>query len=314
MERVFQEWPSHKREFIGDFQGAGFSARVWELALFAYFSEREYAIELPGSPDFIVKQDGTSIAVEATTSNESRSDQETIPLSETDVEEDQAEFLFQLAKILRSKVNRVNAEGQRYWELPKVKGLPFVLAIHAFHANRALWFGDSTLASYLFGLTWEGEHDNHGSAVIRPSSISGHRFRDKTIPSGFFNRAEHRCVSAIIFSNAATISQFQRIAIEHRMGVPSMQVHRIGVCYDPDPNALVPAKFAYEPEAGIHRETFAQGIRVLHNPNALTPLDPNFMTDVSHMMLSSEGLVEVRHPAFVPFASLTTIMRTREST
>lgn len=106
MERVFKEWPSRKNEFVGDFQGQGFSARVWELALFAYFTERDYIVNTPGSPDFIVSRGRTSIAVEATTSNEDRAGREEVPLREVDVVEDQAEFLFQLAKILRAKVNR----------------------------------------------------------------------------------------------------------------------------------------------------------------------------------------------------------------
>lgn len=153
-------------------------------------------------------------------------------------------------------------------------------------------------------------HDEQGKAVIKPRPVAQHRFRDKVIRSGFFNRPEHRYISAVLFSNAATISQFQRIAIEQGITDPSLHVSRFGVCYDPNPNALVAAQFSYEPEPGVHRETFAQGMRVLHNPSAAIPLDPDFLMDVSQMTLTAEGLVEVRHPEFAPFASMTVITRT----
>ncbi len=46
MERVFAEYPGPRQEFVKDFQGRGFSARIWELALFAWLRERDGAVRI----------------------------------------------------------------------------------------------------------------------------------------------------------------------------------------------------------------------------------------------------------------------------
>ena len=315
-EQVFAKWPRNRTEFARDFRGAGFSARLWELALFGYFSERDYHLDVSHeAPDFLATKDGVTVAVEATTTNPPRnalgklprSQREALPHLPEDPAMSEAELILQLAKALRQKtVARIEA-GKPYWGLPQVAGRPFVVAVEAFHGETALFHGDSGLASYLFGYRWKGEHLRDGTAQITAEPLHEHSYGGKTIPSGFFAQPDMENVSAVLFSNAATISQFERIGVEHGRAPDGMTVIRYGTCLDLDPKALVPKPFSYVVEAGKHRETFATGIRVLHNPGAANPVPRGFFSDVVEMRLRLDGIVETTAPDFVPFASVTNI-------
>ena len=246
MERVFELWPARKAEFANDLRTRGFSARVWELALFAYFVERGYQLDTGHSfPDFVVADGQSAVAVEATTTNPRedgvpgyarRAEAPHIP---ADVAESADELVFQLAKSLRRKITRQDARGRRYWESEHLAGRPFVIAVEAFHGETALYHSDSGLATYLYGFRWTGERGPTGTKFAA-HPVAEHRLAGKTIPSGFFFQEGTEHVSAVIFSNAGTVSQFQRIAIEHGLGSDDITVIRTGTCYNADPDAVEP--------------------------------------------------------------------------
>jgi len=315
MNRVFQDWPNRRREFRRDFQTGGFSARTWELALFAYMAERDYTIDLSfGRPDFLVSRGGVTVALEATTTNPPRNEfpqpkpvvlSEGLPQVPRDIEASRVELVFQLAKALRRKLHHLDSKGLHYWEAPHTTSLPFVIAVEAFHGDTALFHSDAPLASYLYGLRWTGTTTEHGKAEFTIEVIEEHRRGVRSIPSAFFASSEARHVSAVLFSNAGTASQFLRIGIERGMDDPDFTVVRVGTCYNSDPEAVEAIPFRYVVEPGKHRETFAQGLRLFHNPRALVPLPRGLFTDLSEMWLSPNGLVPGTHPPFAPFASIT---------
>lgn len=74
MEQIFARLSGgSKRAFVQDFQTHGFAARTWELALFAYLNEHGYHVEVTsGPPDYLVRDDGMTVVIEATTSNPPR--------------------------------------------------------------------------------------------------------------------------------------------------------------------------------------------------------------------------------------------------
>jgi len=315
MNRVFDEWPHRRREFRRDFQTDGFSARTWELALFAYMVERDYSVDSShGRPDFLVSKGGVTVALEATTTNPPRNVlprpkpavlSEGLPQVPKDIEASRTELVFQLAKALRKKLNHVDSQGRHYSEVPLTAGLPFLIAVEAFHGDTALFHSDAPLAGYLYGLQWSGRTNEAGEAEISVELVEEHRRGAQSIPSAFFASDEARPVSAVLFSNAGTASQFLRIGIERGMDDPSFTVVRVGTRYNADPTAVEALPFQYVVEPGKHRETFAHGLRLFHNPRALVPLPRGFFSDVSEMWLSPSGLVPGTHPPFAPFGSLT---------
>jgi hypothetical protein len=322
MEHVFTRYPGPKKEFIRNFQTHGFAARIWELSLFAYLDERHYHVEITrGPPDYLVTDTGVTVAIEATTTNPPRNPQSYAqgvsapedaskqrtwePLGQEDIESLQQELIRQVAKALGRKMQPIRAEGLYYWQLPQVAGHLFVLAVEAFHAEAPLFLSSAALIPYFYGWTHKTHHTETGLLTVTPMPVASHKVRDKSIPSGFFSQPKSEHISGVLFSNAATINQFQRIAIELGSEVPGIKVLREGWCYDHDPDADVPKPFLYEATPHQHRETFAQGLTLFHNPVARYPIPLGFFRDICEGWLTEERTFAVRAQPFTPLTSIT---------
>lgn len=69
MDEVFADFHDVDRSFLREFQTGGFSARVFELALFAYLREQGYEVDRASAgPDFIIREP-VPFVIEATTAN-----------------------------------------------------------------------------------------------------------------------------------------------------------------------------------------------------------------------------------------------------
>ena len=116
--------------FVEQFQTTAFDARLWELYLFATFTELGYASD-PGVavPDFMLSSPFGSFGVEATTVN---------PGGAFNLPESKKELLaymenyipIRLARSLRSKLER----AKPYWKVPEMEGKPFLIALQDFHS------------------------------------------------------------------------------------------------------------------------------------------------------------------------------------
>ena len=138
------------------FRRLGSTNWTWELALFAYLLNAGFEFEPRYSvPDFLCTKNDQEVGIEATTANPSggtpapttlegllRSAEE--PAAER-LRRIQHEIPIRFGSPLHSKLRRC------YWELPHVDGRPLVLAIESFAAEDVFTFGDSGLATYLYG-------------------------------------------------------------------------------------------------------------------------------------------------------------------
>lgn len=309
MDEVFAEFPDVDGNFVREFQSHGFSSRVFELSLFAYFREQEYELDrTTASPDFVIRG-STPFAVEATTANPADSANmgegdlpaNDWPLVPDDLPEAQHEFVFQIGKVLRRKLLKRDAAGRAYWELPQAKGIPFVIAVEAFHSESSLFHSVGFLAAYLYGRRDVPSYDAEGHLRLATAPITEHEYGGKTIPSGLFAMPEARYLSAVLFSNSSTIAQFNRIGTEHGYGPDDIALVRVGVMPDPDPDALHPRLFGYVVEqcSPDERETFGEALHVLHNPWAKTPLPTEALRGVTEHTLLEDGriLTTARGPA-----------------
>lgn len=299
MNLIFAEFHDVDKSFVREFQTGGFSARVFELALFAYLQEQ--GLELDRSepaPDFVVRGDHP-VGIEVTTTNppqngpqawdEFRWFPEDLPAA------DRA-FVFQLGKALRKKLLHRDAQGRAYWEKPHVGGLPFVIAVGAFHDEHAQWYPMGLVSQYLYGRRDVFVQDADGNRVITHVQIAEHESNGKTIPSGLFRQPEAAHLSGVLFSNAHTMAMFNRIGTSLELGDPDVALCRIGVCYDPAPDAVEPQKFAYavgDRAPGDH-ETFAEGLHLFLNPWAKRPLSPTALPSVTFHELE-DGVVVSNH-------------------
>lgn len=302
MSEVFATFEDKDGHFIREFQTGGFDARVFELYLHAYFSNSGYAIDATHRrPDFIIERDGVRVAIEATTSGRSAPFAIADLLEPNDEEmarKQRDEMPVRLGSPLFSKLKK------QYWKLDHVMGLPFVIAIEAFHDTTALFFPGGILANYLYGLRHTPNFAVDGTLTISAAPIGSHdRPGKEPIPSNFFALVGAEHVSAVLFTNSGTYGKFNRMGIKagHQRG--DVTVLRSGTCCDHDPNAAKPTSFRYSVKQRPTVEPWGEGMEVYPSPNALIPLPRQFFRHAADSILDADNQVSSLVPEFHPYMS-----------
>jgi len=286
--------------FVQQFQTTGFDARCWELYLYAAFTELGYAFDRQcAAPDLHCVGPEGDFFVEATTVNPSN----TLP----EVTEDNREQYFseyvpmKFGSALRSKLVK------RYWELPHVQGKPLVLAIQDFHAPGAMTWSNTALREYLYGI--RQNEDPRSPGKVTSQRIHSYKWKDKTIPAGFFNQPDTEHISAVIANPEGTISKFNRMGFIGEFGDREIHMIRRGMAYQ---GQTSPAIFVASVEDGKYTESWCQGLEVFHNPKALIPLPEFSMPGVAHTTVRGDQIVS-NAPPFFPVGSMTVVMTTDQS-
>lgn len=317
--RVYARFVDKDGNFVEQFQTSGFDQRTWELALFAYIDDAGFLIDHSHSrPDFFCTKDGVAIAIEATTANPAGGQTapttlEGLRRSATQSEGEilrriQHEMPIRLGSPLFSKLQA------RYWELAHVAAVPLVFAIESFAAEDSLYFSDTGLGSYLYGLWALPWRTAGGDLVVTSVPVSEHREGGKVIPSGFFSQPDCEHVSAVLFANTGTMPKFGRMAIQEGLDCENIRMFRVGACYNHDPNASEPFAFSYDvaerPREWGFPEKWGEGMSMYHNPNALHPVPEALFPDIAHHRLEA-GRVTSTMPRFHPFMSQTRTLAIR---
>lgn len=264
--------------FLQDFQTTGFNARLWELYISAFLYEQRFAVCREfDRPDYYVRKGSVQLGIEVTTVNPTDGE----PLLKA---RDEAELTLLRQEYMPIKYGSalLSKMQKRYWELPHMKDKPFTLAIHDFCGDDSMTWSAPSIEEYLFGVRASWNRDANGILHVTEHPISEHRWKDKVINSGFFNQPEARHVSAVLFSNSATLSKFNRMGKLAGFGDPAVEMMRIGVKHDFNPNATELIPFSSEVKVGTYSENWTEGVRVFHNPNALLPIPPEIIENCAH--------------------------------
>ena len=317
MDEVFADFRDVDQSFVRQFQTGGFSARVFELALFAYLREQGYELDRTSAgPDFIIRE-RVPFAIEATTANPPQDedlasqfdpDESFLNLAPKDLRSAEREFVFQVGKALRRKLTKCDAGGRPYWEQPHVDGLPFVIALEVFYSISSLFHPVGLIANYLYGRRDVATYDAAGKLQLTVEPIDQHVYQGKSIPSGLFSLPEASYLSGVLFSNSQTAVKFNRIGTERGYGPPDVTMVRMGTVLNRDPNAVEPQLFGYVvvPDTEYF-ETFSEGLHLIHNPRARNPLPVGAVRDVTEHRMLSDGRVEITASRLDPFSSQTNI-------
>lgn len=302
--------------FVKDFQSTGFDARLWELYLFAYFKEEKLYIERPKpAPDFLLSLGSSRVFVEAVIVGPTAGDPPPGPGTGMPLLRDSAESTaLNMDKIpikfgspLFSKLQK------KYWALPHVQNTPLIFAIADFHENQSMIWTSEGLWRYLYGLSQTYRFDENGALVVENQRILQHQFGGKTIPSGFFYQPNSEHVSAVLFSSSGTISKFNRMGkLAGFGGDDILKMIRVAEYHDHNPNAVKPIVRTEEVEQGMYTETWAEGITMFHNPNALHPVDEDLFPSIAHVRLVDGNLLS-HIPERFPHCSFTMIISKSES-
>lgn len=310
LDQVFQSFIDPDGNFLQQFQSKGFDARFFELYLFGYlYYSRFQVTRAEPNPDFIVTRDGITAAVEATTVNPPTSGvlaklgKKIADLSGPELAEYRRhELPMRFGSPLYSKLQK------RYWELPHCRGLPFVLAIEAFHEEDALGLSDGALTNYLYGVDHAAQWDREGALTIDFDRIYSHVVGEKMIPSSFFDQPDTENISAVIFANTGTSAKFGRMGYQNGIGVETINMTRMGYCLNLERDARDPTLFSYNLDEPPHVETWGEGMVVIHNPNCRHPLPLTFFPDAAQTMLDEQRRPRTLTSVWHPFTSKTIII------
>ena len=307
LQDAFERLPNPDGNFRHDFQSTGFDARIWELYLCAYATASGLKVDRPhGSPDFLFERNDLGVWVEAVTANPTQGD--AMPEEEPDREKDSEalrEWMnnaipIKLGSTLTSKLKK------EYWTLPHVRGQVFVLAIADFHDPSPWRNSEHSLDRYLYGVDGVVSSAAGESVRVTHFSVAEHRKGSKIIPSGFFSLPGSENISAVLFSNSATVPKFNRMGYDAAR-FPYIRMIRSGVCHDYRETAVLPKAFAYK--VGTQAEDWGEGLSVFHNPMALRELPFEFFPDLSQHWLDAAGFHPMLRP-FHPYASITEVYAT----
>jgi len=262
--------------FRKDFQTKGFDSRLWELYLYAAFYEQRFVIDDKHAvPDFIIEGYGGKVAVEAVTVNPTANVEAPVPKTRDEEFELSRDYMpLKWGSALFSKLKK------EYWKQDHIKDLPLVFAIHDFHALGSMVWTIHSLSDCLFGV--RGGEDGHDY------SVEFYNWGSKTnIPAGFFRQPHAENISAVIASNEATLTKFNRIGKIAGFGNPDVTIIRIGAMHDFETGKVEP--FETTTEIGKADESWSDGLRVFHNPNAKRPLSFDFFPDALNIFLDADG-------------------------
>ena len=154
-------------------------------------------------------------------------------------------------------------------------------------------------------LLWVMKQAYGGSA---PSAVVVIVTLPRSTPTApFFWQPNTEHVSAVLFSNAGTISKFNRMGVRAGFGDRFVSLVRRGGLNDPSPGALDAIAFDLDIEHPDYEEDWADELCMYHNPNALLPIDEDLFPGITHYRIE-EGEAIWRGPApRVLFSRTTTV-------
>jgi hypothetical protein len=259
-----------------DFQTANFDSRLWELYLYAAFYELRFHIDDRHQiPDFIIEGTEGKIAVEAVTVNPTSGVAPPMPKT---AKEEQAlcrDYMpLKWGSPLLSKLSK------KYWEKEHIKDVPLVLAIHDFHGPGSMMWSMPALSDCLYGIRC-GENG-------KDYPVESYSWETKNnIPAGFFRQPGAENVSAVIASNEATLTKFNRMGFIAGFGNPDIFIRREGAMLDLETNQG--GQFRYQTKIGEVSERWSHGLWVFHNPKAKHPIPLTFFPNALNVFLDEDG-------------------------
>lgn len=282
--------------WVQNFQAAGFDARLWELYLWAAFTELGFVRDGDAQvPDLILRGLRGRLSVEAATVNPPDQGEAPNPKNQDEARAYLENYVpIRLAQTLKGKLKR----KPPYWEEPGAVDQPFCIAVQDFSAHGAMRLITQAATEYVFGVRHSIVENKHKIEPIR-----SHRYGKKIVRPGFFNEPGAENVSAVIINPQGTLSKFNRLGFAAGFGSRDVRMVRTGLeRREGKPGGPVPRPFRHVVDEN-YVESWVEGMVVLHNPKAKTPLDPSLLPTAAHELLQPDGSILSILPDFHPYTS-----------
>ncbi len=269
--QVLLDWSSgfedRDGKFCYEFQ-TSFESCLWELYLHAYLKEIGANVDYSHqAPDFVVGG-LEKFCIEATIAAPAVGGAPPHGYSISDMPEDfnrfNSEATIRLCNSFSSKVKKLR---ERYSTLSQCANKPFVIAIASFDRPFSHMAAMRPIISALYGLY----HDEEQTIEMRSDRMISYNIdrvlknENTSINLGYFCSPEYSDVSAVIFSNLATWGKVRAVA-------DNPTAHSIYTTYHPNPDSLLP--IVKHTQKADYNEHLLDGLCVLHNPFATSPLNP----------------------------------------
>lgn len=300
LNQVYLAFPNPDQSWAGDCQTENFHTRMWEAHLLACLREQGLLVTQPyPSPDFhIENRRGDEAWLEAVTANPSIRYNQVNASPSNPPEDTRERFLgpaaLRFAKTLGSKLQK------RYDLLPHVADKVFAIALADFHAAGSMVWSREALISYLYGMYAE-VIEIDGSRVASSSNVS-HLLGDSAFPAGLFRTTAHSELSAVIFTNACSISKFNRVGVSAGAQTKGLRFVRFGKFYDRTPGALEGIPFCLDITSAEYRalwpqryEPWSAELEVFHNPFAQHPFHRTLLPEATHWFYAGGEIICESH-------------------
>jgi len=289
LNQIYLAFPRPDQNWALDCQTGNFHTRLWEAYLLACFREQGCLVrqDVP-SPDFLIERNGGINAwIEAVTANDvpydhvSRTHDHVLEAPSEDIERQIGAAAVRYAKTIRSKLQK------GYEAMNHVSGKPFAIAIADFHAHGSMTWTREALMAYLYGIyvVVEGEGKERAGVLKTVSELLG----TERIPAGLFCDQKNANLSAIVFSNAATIAKFNRMGFLAGVRPPGLRMIRFGTIFDRRPGIFDPIPFNLDVASDDYAalwpgvgETWSLELEVFHNPIASNPFPYDLLPECTH--------------------------------
>ncbi|NEX91197.1 hypothetical protein [Caulobacter sp. 17J65-9] len=292
LQEITRWFPDLDGHFVREAQTTGFSARIWELYLWAAFRALDFDIGY-GSPvpDFALTKGGQRLFVEATTV--SGKEPFTTSIGPGAPKEPTGPIFTYLEHEMAQKFGSplFSKLKKRDWEKPHVAGHPFLLALADFHAPGSMRWSAGALPQYLYGLksVLTPDADNRLMEMFIPGE--DHVVGDKRVPTNFFAQPGAENVSGVLFSNAGTLAKFNRMGVRAGFGDAWVSLVREGVLVDPQVFGSE-ERFKFDVESPAYQEDWWDEMILFHNPNALHPVDPALFPGIGQVRIADGKYLE----------------------
>ncbi len=191
---------------------------------------------------------------------------------------------------------------KKYWQHSHLKNKPLILALHDYHQPGSMVYSETTLREYLYGIKLKKDStDFH----IKWEEITEHRWKEKTIPSGFFNLKDAEHISAVLLASTATIGKFNRMGKLAGLGGEDHAIFREGVLRDPNPDSTKPIPFVISISDPAYHESWSESIIMFHNPKAKNPINWDLFPNISHLTFDNKKGFQAKYVPYDVIASFT---------
>jgi hypothetical protein len=292
LQEIARWFPDLDGHFVRETQTTGFSARIWELYLWAVFRTLDFDLDHGSAvPDFALAKAGQRLFVEATTV--SAKVPFTTSMGPGTPSEPPGPFFTYLENEMAQNFGSplFSKLKKRDWEKPHVAGHPYLLALADFHAPGSMRWSSGALPQYFYGLksVYTPDADNQLMEMFIPGD--DHVVGDKRVPTNFFAQAGAENVSGVLFSNAGTLSKFNRMGVRAGFGDAWVSLVREGVLVDPQ-RFCSEERFKIDVESPAYQEGWADELILFHNPRALHPVDPTLIPGIGHVRIADGDYAE----------------------